>query len=168
MTANERLEALLNRAGQTISDLPTWGGDVRRLGRAKREALTEMGDRWTDSTTVSADEMPLLEYILRLTDIIDRMEWALENALNEQSGLTEQDLKDLETLRKVRTGKILKKVCGDFTIINGDFERRMPHYPVVFCQDCKRRLNCLISGGTDAGNCNPYFYCADGEREADE
>ena len=40
--------------------------------------------------------------------------------------------------------------------------------PVVFCQDCKRRLNCLISGGTDAGNCNPYWYCADGEREADE
>ena len=168
MTANERLEVLLNRAGQTISDLPTWGGDMQRLGRAKREALTEMGERWTDSQTVSADEMPLLEYILRLTDIIDRMEWALENALNEQSGLTEQDLKDLETLRKVRTGKILKKVCGDFTIINGDFERRMPHYPVVFCQDCKRRLNCLISGGTDAGNCNPYFYCADGEREADE
>lgn len=81
MTANERLEALLNRAGQTISDLPTWGGDMRRLGRAKREALTEMGDRWTDFPTVSADEIPLLEYILRLTDIIDRMEWALENAV---------------------------------------------------------------------------------------
>lgn len=133
MTADERLEALLNRAGQTISDLPTWGGDMRRLGRAKREALTEMGERWTDSPTVSADEMPLLEYILRLTDIIDRMEWALENALSEQG------LNDLETIR-----------------------------PVVFCQDCKRRLNCLISGGTDAGNCNPYWYCADGEREEDE
>lgn len=55
---------------------------MRRLGRAKREALTEMGDRWTDSQTISADEMPLLEYILRLTDIIDRMEWALDAALN--------------------------------------------------------------------------------------
>ena len=82
--------------------------------------------------------------------------------------LTEQDLKDLETLRKVRAGEILKKVCKDFTILNGDFARRMPHYPVVFCMGCKRRLNCLISGGTDAGNCNPYFYCADGEREEDE
>ena len=87
MTANERLEALLNRAGQTISDLPTWGGDMRRLGRAKREALTEMGDRWTDSQTVSADEMPLLEYILRLTDIIDRMETALENVIGERDWL---------------------------------------------------------------------------------
>lgn len=87
MTANERLEALLNRAGQTISDLPTWGGDMQKLGRAKREALTEMGDRWTDSTTVSADEMPLLEYILRLTDIIDRMETALENVCGERDWL---------------------------------------------------------------------------------
>lgn len=51
--------------------------------------------------------------------------------------LTEQDLKDLETIRKVRTGEILKKVCGDYTILNGDFARRMPHRPVVFCQDCK-------------------------------
>lgn len=82
--------------------------------------------------------------------------------------LTEQDLKDLETIRKIRSGEILKKVCGAYTILNGDFARRLPHYPVVFCQDCKRRLNCLISGGTDAGNCNPYFFCADGEREADE
>ena len=81
--------------------------------------------------------------------------------------LTEQDLKDLETLRKVRAGEILKKVCGDFAIINGDFERRMPHYRVVFCQECKRRLNFQLCGGTDAGNCNPSWYCADGEREAD-
>lgn len=87
MTANERLEALLNRAGQTISDLPTWGGDMRRLGRAKREALTEMGDRWTDSQTISADEMPLLEYILKLTDIIDRMEWALDKTIRERDYL---------------------------------------------------------------------------------
>lgn len=87
MTANERLEKLLNRAGQTISDLPTWGGDMQKLGRAKREALTEMGERWTDSQTVSADEMPLLEYILRLTDIIDRMETALENQVTLHDNL---------------------------------------------------------------------------------
>ena len=77
--------------------------------------------------------------------------------------LTEQDLKDLETIRKIRSGEILKKVCKNFTIINGDFARRMP-----YCQDCKRRFNCPISGGTDAGICNPHFFCADGEREADE
>lgn len=87
MTANERLEKLLNRAGQTISDLPTWGGDMRRLGRAKREALTEMGFRWTDSPTISADEIPLTEYILRLAGIIDRMEWALENVIGERDWL---------------------------------------------------------------------------------
>lgn len=88
MTANERLEVLLNRAGQTISDLPTWGGDMRRLGRAKREALTEMGYRWTDySPTLGWDEIPLTEYILRLAGIIDRMETALENVCGERDWL---------------------------------------------------------------------------------
>ena len=88
MTADERLETLLNRAGQTISDFPTWDGDMRRLGRAKRDALTEMGYRWTDySPTLSADEIPLTEYILRLAGIIDRMEWALANVIGERDWL---------------------------------------------------------------------------------
>ena len=88
MTADERLEKLLNRAGQTISDLPTWGGDMRRLGRAKREALTEMGYRWTDySPTLGADEIPLTEYILRLAGIIDRMETALDNVIGQRDWL---------------------------------------------------------------------------------
>lgn len=40
--------------------------------------------------------------------------------------------------------------------------------PVVTCQDCKYRLNCLISGGTETGYCKPDWFCADGEREGDE
>lgn len=49
MTANERLEALLNRCGQTISDLPQ-------------------------------NHFGLIGRVANLVDIIDRMEWALENA----------------------------------------------------------------------------------------
>lgn len=87
MTADERIESLLNRAGQTINDLPTWGGNVRRLEQAKREALTEMGCRWTDYPGMSEAEAQLLEYILKLAGIIDRMETALENVIGERDWL---------------------------------------------------------------------------------
>ena len=53
MTANERLEKLLNRAGQTISDLPQ-------------------------------NHCGLIGRVANLVDIIDRMETALENLLNER------------------------------------------------------------------------------------
>lgn len=87
-SCDERLEALLNRAGQTISDLPRKqgesvsepysGGDCQKAnGTAWRWYLnidTDMDDY--DSTR---SKMVLKMYILHLTDVIDRLENALEN-----------------------------------------------------------------------------------------
>lgn len=63
MTANERLEALLNRAGQTISDLPQ-------------------------------NHFGLIGRVANLVDIIDRMETALENLLNERDWMI-REMRDI-------------------------------------------------------------------------
>lgn len=40
--------------------------------------------------------------------------------------LTDQELDDLDTMRKIRSGEIKKKVCHDYAIYNGDFYRKNP------------------------------------------
>ena len=89
MTTDERLEALLILAGQTISDLPkpqTADYAYRRdlLGRAYIAATTWHG-RLNNGTYDLAD------YILHLTDVIDRMETALENVCGERDYLLQID-----------------------------------------------------------------------------
>lgn len=87
-STDKRIEELLNRAGQTISDLPRKqgesvsepysGGDCQKAnGTAWRWYLnidTDMDDY--DSTR---SKMVLKMYILHLTDVIDRLESALDN-----------------------------------------------------------------------------------------
>lgn len=90
MTADERIEALLNRFGQTISDLPKpadndWSCAVygtEHLRNAKKEALAFIMDEWRDT-----DEVPeiryeveeiLLDYICHLADVIERLAGAID------------------------------------------------------------------------------------------
>lgn len=85
MTADERLERLLNRAGQTISDLPDHYDEYAH-NLAAREATQWSGMiSWRQYT----------DYILHLTDVIDRMEWALENVIGERDYL-EKRLADVD------------------------------------------------------------------------
>ena len=70
MTPDERLEALLNRAGQTISDLP------KRYEQAVRNNAFDAADHFGGSLSMTQN---FEDYILHLTDVIDRMETALEN-----------------------------------------------------------------------------------------
>ena len=79
MTANERIEKLLNRFGQTISDLPRSKDEFNstysfaQLFMARCEALKFANSiQKLDYTT---------DYICHLADVIDRMEAALETAL---------------------------------------------------------------------------------------
>lgn len=72
MTCDERLEQLLNRAGQTISDLPARYDEYAHSLAAYRATQWSMNLSWRQYT----------DYILHLTDVIDRLEWALENLLN--------------------------------------------------------------------------------------
>lgn len=76
MTADERIEALLNRFGQTISDLPERYSDAR-MSSAHGEAA-----KWTMRSSRVVRLSAEVEYICYLADVIDRMEAALETALN--------------------------------------------------------------------------------------
>ena len=91
MTADERIEKLLNRFGQTIEDLPNpkdydWSRsayDDVHLQSAKKAAYVWMWDEYQDADVIPMDEIepPLCDYICHLADIIDRMEIALETGL---------------------------------------------------------------------------------------
>ena len=78
MTCDERIEALLNRAGQTISDLPK-SYPYGQIGDAFNTAHIWNGWRGKASAYGA--------YILHLTDIIDRLEWALDKTLREKAYL---------------------------------------------------------------------------------
>lgn len=65
MTANERIEKLLNHFGQTISDLPHEYDNKHRAYAIM--ASSSFGDNYGD-------------YICHLADVIDRLEIALETA----------------------------------------------------------------------------------------
>lgn len=93
MTADERIEKLLNRFGQTIEDLPKsadncWSTNVyesKHLISAKKAALIFMMDEWQDADAVPEIryevEECLLDYICHLADVIDKLEIALETAI---------------------------------------------------------------------------------------
>lgn len=96
MTCDERLEALLNRAGQTISDLPKREGTeasepypLSALPKSNGVAWNWYLDIGTDMDDYDStrSKMVLKLYILHLTDIIDRMEIALENVIGERDYL---------------------------------------------------------------------------------
>lgn len=78
MTADERLEALLSRAGQTISDLPN------RYEQEHRNKAFDAADKFGGSLAMTQN---FEDYILHLTDVIDRMETALENVCGERDYL---------------------------------------------------------------------------------
>lgn len=87
MTTDKRLEALLNRAGQTISDLPRKGTEASEpYPLAACPKANGAGWNWyldissdMDDYDSTRTKFVLKQYILHLTDIIDRMEMALEN-----------------------------------------------------------------------------------------
>ena len=79
MTTDERIEKLLNEFGQTISDLPSSDGHTYQLfntvmGWYDPSAKEEVD--WASQYYLEACEC----YICHLADVIDRMEWALNNA----------------------------------------------------------------------------------------
>ena len=90
MTADERIERLLNRFGQTMEDLPNpkdydWSRsayDDVHLQSAKKAAYVWMWDEYQDADIIPMDEIepPLCDYICHLADVIDKLEIALETA----------------------------------------------------------------------------------------
>lgn len=96
MTCDERIEALLNRAGQTISDLPRKEGTAVSEPYSTDQMLRANGAAWAwyMNEFITVDEGRRLEgrnvaqmYILHLTDVIDRMEEALDNLVRQRDWL---------------------------------------------------------------------------------
>lgn len=78
MTADERIEKLLNRFGQTISDLPI------TYHPSHRYSARSAAYNWAEKNKPELLEAPfatLPTYICHLCDVIDRMEIALETAV---------------------------------------------------------------------------------------
>lgn len=99
MTPDERIEKLLNRAGQTISDLPRKQGESVSEPYYGEDCQKANGTAWRWYLNVDTDmddydstrsKYVLKQYILHLTDVIDRMETALENVCGERDYLAER------------------------------------------------------------------------------
>lgn len=82
MTADERLETLLNRANQTLSDLKR-----NHTAHERLPALNAVKEYRGMNTKGYVCEWDYEEYILHLTDVIDVMETALVNVTGERDWL---------------------------------------------------------------------------------
>lgn len=72
----DHLEELLNRANNTLSDLPDFKAWERLSSEEKEEKTKHLREYISDLGWHQSDA-----YILHLTDIIDRLAWALDNTL---------------------------------------------------------------------------------------
>lgn len=86
MTADERIEKLLSRFGQTISDLPKADGMHHVYDDGHRKMAEKTAYKWHKVNGPyfdMIDSVRMLDsYICHLSDVIDRMEIALETAAN--------------------------------------------------------------------------------------
>lgn len=133
MKCDERLEALLNRAGQTISDLPKGYLLTSKDGKN----LSDVACQWFIDEDAPEGvalrnivSIPLYQYILHLTDIIDRLEWALENVCGERDYLRKAIEKEIPCLICVATKRrAVDEPCnsclllpGGETMVNYEYE----------------------------------------------
>ena len=82
MTADERIEKLLNRFGQTISDLPKPEGSKKHYTYRLRtkQSLDKAAKKWDRSDNSFSWDV-VGDYACHLCDVIDRLEIALETAV---------------------------------------------------------------------------------------
>lgn len=81
MTADERIEKLLNRFGQTISDLPKPEESKKHYtyGWYTKQNLDKAARKWDGIDNYFSWDV-VGDYACHLCDVIDRMEIALETA----------------------------------------------------------------------------------------
>ena len=128
MTPDERIEKLLNRAGQTISDLPRVNGIGMPYGADRYEPLIKAASDFIQFNAPAGFEVfNVIQYALHLTDVIDRMEWALENVCGERDYLRQT-----------------AGVDGCWTCTNSDSG-----------MECHRPEGCVLN---DEGRCVGYEY----------
>lgn len=79
MTADERIEKLLNRFGQTISNLPKPENKKYSYGWYTMQHLDKAAREWGEKDAYF-DWAVVADYACHLCDVIDRFEIALETA----------------------------------------------------------------------------------------
>lgn len=79
MTADERIENLLNAFGQTINDLPKAEAPMYAYSREHLGSAILAACRWRGNQSLSTS-LDCEDYICHLCDVIDRMETALATA----------------------------------------------------------------------------------------
>lgn len=129
MTPDERLEALLNRAGQTISDLPkaTKYEFAYCLGKEDIGLVFGSVRKFEFCGDKEKLDLELVDYILHLADVIDRLETALENVCVERDYLRQ-----------------IARADGCWTCTNSDSGA-----------ECHRPEGCVLN---DEGRCKGYKY----------
>ena len=80
MTADERIERLLNRFGQTISDLPKPENKKYSYGWYTSQHIDKAAREWGKKDAYF-DWAVVSDYACHLCDVIDRLEIALETAI---------------------------------------------------------------------------------------
>lgn len=80
ISADERIEKLLNRFGQTISDLPKPSFTDFAYSYKHRQNARKAAYRFDYDEDGEFNKSSVDDYICHLADVIDRMESALENA----------------------------------------------------------------------------------------
>ena len=103
MTADKRIENLLNMANNTMADLPKHGEYRMESINAAFTAV----DEWA-GVQAAGNLAEYAEYICHLADVIDRLEWALTNTLQE---LREAQSRETAT-RAERAGVIMDSMMG--------------------------------------------------------
>jgi len=100
MSADERIQALLDKCGQTMEDLPQ-SYDFEKCQLCRNQA----GD-WAHNH--HNEQAPLTQYACHMADLIDRMETAL---INEH--LKRVDFEERLTLINDRLGCGTRGACAD-------------------------------------------------------
>lgn len=103
MTCDERLEALLNRAGQTLIE-------IEPLAIGDTDNLIDYAIRSRGHAQAA---------VMHLTEIIDRMETALVNVIGERDYLRKVIEKEVPCLICVTTESQFKDLCRGCAYANG-------------------------------------------------
>ena len=92
MIADLRIERLLNAFSQTLTDLPKrrarrWTERTAIIQTSRAYSGIDQGEGVEDMDEIVA----LVDYAAHLTDVIDRMEWALDKAAREMDKLKNKE-----------------------------------------------------------------------------
>lgn len=109
MTANERIMQMLSAANVEFPLMPEADARAARCAAFAKHAYEEVTGKKSDGTDVSGGELvsAITQYGVHLVDLIDRLEWALDNALHMNALFNKQfvELENFTIAMDRKTGR---------------------------------------------------------------